>query len=39
MKATGLQYALLWSKPDNFVDVKDFMIKIYQATQKGKKLQ
>ena len=36
---TVFQYTLVWSKPDNFVDVKDFMIKIYKATQNEKKLQ
>ena len=38
-KMTAFQYTLVWSKPDNFVDAKDFMIKIYKVIQKKKKLQ
>ena len=38
-KMTGFQYTIPWWKPDNFVDAKYFMIKIYKVIQKGKKLQ
>ena len=37
-KTTGFQYTLAWSKLDNFVDVKYFMIKIYSYIN-GDKLQ
>ena len=37
-KMTVFQYTLVWSKPDNFVDVKYFIMKIYKVIKKGKKL-
>ena len=37
-KTTGFQYTLAWSKLDNFVDVKYFMIKMYSYIN-GDRLQ